>query len=159
MSLVAFRSALSPAGRTFALTYLLVAGTANLVWEAAQLPLYTIWKTAPMGELAYAAIHCTIGDLMILAAALLLALLLAGDGAWPKCGFARVALVTTALGVAFTIFSEWLNVEILRNWAYAKAMPLVPPLETGLSPFLQWVLVPPLVLCAMRPLRIRSVPG
>ena len=155
MSLRAVHSALSPAGRTFAVTYLLVAGMANLAWEVAQLPLYTIWKTAPTRELTYAVIHCTIGDLLILAAALLLALLLAGNDAWPRRGYARVALAATALGAAFTIFSEWLNVEVLRRWTYAEAMPLVPPLETGLSPFLQWVLVPPLLLFAMRRLHIR----
>lgn len=158
MSFLAVRSALSPTGRSFMLTYLLAAGTANVLWEIAQLPLYTIWKSATKGELAFAVVHCTIGDLMILVATLMLALLLVGDADWPRRGFARVAMAATALGTAFTIFSEWRNIEVLENWAYTAAMPLLPLLGTGLSPFLQWALIPPLALFALRRLRVLSAP-
>jgi len=50
------------------------------------------------------------------------------------------------LGVAYTIFSEWLNVEIRRSWSYTAAMPVLPWLGTGLTPLLQWVIVPGLAL-------------
>jgi hypothetical protein len=32
------------------LVYLMLAGTGNLLWEAAQLPLYTIWWTGAKRE-------------------------------------------------------------------------------------------------------------
>ncbi len=107
-----------------------------------------IWRTAPRRELAYAVIHCTAGDLIILVVALGLALLLGGDAKWPARSYGRVAVIATLLGVGYTILSEWQNVEIFRRWAYAPAMPLLPPLGTGLSPLLQWLLIPPLSLMA-----------
>jgi hypothetical protein len=130
------------------ISYILVATAANLAWEMLQLPLYTIWRTARGGELAYAAIHCTIGDFVILAAALLLSLLLVGDAAWPSASYARVGIVATGLGVGYTVFSEWLNLEVTRRWAYLPDMPVLPPFGTGLSPFLQWALIPPFALAA-----------
>jgi hypothetical protein len=54
----------------------------------------------------------------------------------------RMALAAIALGAAYTIFSEWLNVEIRRSWSYAAAMPVIPWLGTGLAPLLQWLVVP-----------------
>ncbi|HEV2545968.1 MAG TPA: hypothetical protein VGU20_01390 [Stellaceae bacterium] len=149
MGLRAIRSAVSSSGRTIALRYLFLATAANLVWEVAQLPLYTIGEASSTEGLAYVVAHCTAGDVIILAAALLLALVLAGDGAWPERGCRSVTVASTFIGVAYTIFSEWLNVHVLQNWAYAPAMPLVPPFGTGLSPLLQWLLIPPAALMVM----------
>ena len=154
MSLRAISSLLSPSGWSLALRYLLVAAAANLVWEAAQLPLYTVWVTASRDDLANAVIHCTGGDAIILSLSLLLALLLTRTGAWPNHGYWRVTLMTTFLGASYAIVSEWLNTKILLNWAYAPAMPLVPPFGTGLSPLLQWLLIPPAVLMVIRPSRL-----
>jgi len=50
------------------------------------------------------------------------------------------------LGAGYTIFSEWLNVEIRRTWSYTAAMPVVPFIGTGLTPLLQWLIVPSLAL-------------
>ena len=41
--------------------YLTPAGAGHLLWEAAQLPLYTIWWTGTRREIRFAVIHCT-GD-------------------------------------------------------------------------------------------------
>jgi hypothetical protein len=40
------------------------------------------------------------------------------------------------------VFSEWLNTQLHQNWSYTEAMPVLPPLGTGLTPFLQWLAVP-----------------
>lgn len=114
----------------------------NLVWEAAQLPLYTLWKTGTVHDLAVAVIHCTAGDVAIAAAALVIALFLAGEGTWPRRRFGAVAGGAVAIGVAYTIYSERTNVLVLRTWAYGDLMPVLPWLDVGLSPLLQWLLVP-----------------
>jgi hypothetical protein len=46
------------------------------------------------------------------------------------------------LGIAYTLFSEWLNVTVSGNWAYTTAMPRLPFIGTGLAPLLEWVIVP-----------------
>jgi hypothetical protein len=65
------------------LLYLSAATTLHLVWEMAQLPLYTIWWTGTRSEILFAVIHCTAGDLLITASALVLAALIARIGRWP----------------------------------------------------------------------------
>lgn len=46
----------------------------SLVWELAQLPLYTLWREASPGYLAFAVLHCTAGDLLFGSAAVALSL-------------------------------------------------------------------------------------
>ncbi len=121
-----------------------------LAWEVAQLPLYTIWHEATAAEIAFAVVHCTGGDGLIGMASLGTALLLAGTPEWPRARFRAVLLLALAIGVGITVYLEWRNVEIKRAWAYTAAMPRLPPLETGLTPVLQWVLLPPVALLRAR---------
>jgi len=64
-----------PDARRFIARYLAWLAGLSLVWEVAQLPLYTIWSEAPASKIAFAVAHCTAGDVLIGAAALLIALL------------------------------------------------------------------------------------
>jgi hypothetical protein len=116
----------------------------NFVWEVLQLPLYTIWDTDTLRAQAFAVAHCVLGDVLIALSALVLALLLAGDAFWPGRRFRRVAILTLVLGIAYTIFSEWLNVVVRASWAYSERMPVIPVFgfRLGLAPLLQWVVVP-----------------
>ena len=122
--------------------YLATTGTLNLVWETVQLPLYAIWAEGTAGSKVFAVVHCTAGDLLIALSVLTGALMVAGVPAWPGQRFRRVAALTMLGGLAYTLFSEWLNVEVRRSWAYSDLMPVLPPLGTGLSPLLQWVVIP-----------------
>ncbi len=122
--------------------YLIWVTTANLVWEFAHVPLYTIWDTGTAGKIAFAALHCTGGDILIALSSVMLALFLAGDSRWPTVHYGRVAILAVMIGFSYTLFSEWLNVEIRKTWAYRDAMPILPILEVGLSPILQWIIVP-----------------
>ena len=47
-------------------------------------------------------------------------------------------------GLAYMLFSEWLNVVVRASWAYSERMPAITlfGLTIGLSPLLQWVVVP-----------------
>jgi len=123
--------------------YLGAIALGNLVWEFAHLPLYTIWKTGRSGEIIFAAVHCTGGDILIGTASLVLALVLGGGG-WPNTPLAylRVVALTVGFGLAYTTFSEWLNVVVRKSWAYSELMPIVPGINVGLSPLLQWVVLP-----------------
>src|SRR3546814_8854295 len=77
--------------------------------------LYTIWREGTWSEIAFAALHCTGGDILIALSSLTLALLLVGNGAWPCERFRPVAVLAIAFGVGYTIFSEWLNVVVRRS--------------------------------------------
>ena len=131
---------------------------AMLAWEILQLPLFTLWRDGTAREMAFAVLHCTAGDALIALAALSWALLLVGSPHWPDLAFGRVAAATVAIGLAYTGYSEWLNVEVRGSWAYAEAMPRLPVLGPGLAPLLQWALVPPLALLGARR-ALRSKPA
>lgn len=114
----------------------------NLLWEAAQLPLYTVWAAAPREYLALAVLHCTAGDLAIALSSLVLAALPFAQKERPTIRSALVMAATVVLGIGYTIFSEWLNVHVRKTWAYSDLMPVLPGLDIGLSPLLQWLVVP-----------------
>src|SRR3546814_14495134 len=87
------------------------------------MPLYTIWREGTWNEIAFAALHCTGGDILIALSSLILALLLAGNCAWPRERFRPVAALALAFGVGYTIFSAWLNIVVQAAWAYSELMP------------------------------------
>jgi hypothetical protein len=130
--------------------FVLASAVSNLVWEFAQLPLYTIWYEGSTREIIVAAIHCTGGDILISGASLLAGLMIFGSARWPHSNFHGVAAATIIGGLAYTIFSEWLNTEIRGSWAYSKLMPILPLIGAGLSPFAQWIVVPLIALWWVR---------
>jgi hypothetical protein len=114
----------------------------RLAWEVLQLPLYTLWRSGPTGKQAFGVLHCTVGDGMIAGITLLAALAVAGRAGWPFSRSRAVWLVSVLLGVGYTVCSEWLNVYIRGCWGYSALMPTLPVVGTGLSPLLQWIVVP-----------------
>lgn len=125
--------------------YILASAVLHLAWEIVQLPLYSIWSE-PISKRAFAVVHCTLGDLMIAGLTLLIALAMLGTPNWPRCGTRAVWLLLLVLGVGYTIYSEWLNVSVRGSWNYAELMPVIPILGTGLTPLLQWIVVPTVAL-------------
>ena len=145
-------------------TYLAAIGALNLVWEVLQLPLFTIWATGSLAERTFAVVHCTGGDLLIALVSLVIALIGTWATDWPRQGFRRVAVLAIVLGIAYTAFSEWLNVYVRQSWAYADWMPTVAvgTIRIGVSPLLQWLVVPTLAFLAARSVarnRMRAEPG
>lgn len=122
--------------------YIGFVAAANLIWEVLHLPLYTLWAKEEIKDLAFAAVHCTGGDVLIALSSLVLALFIVGDSRWPSDRFGPVVVLTILFGLAYMLFSEWLNVTVRQSWAYADGMPVLPILKVGLSPVLQWIAIP-----------------
>ena len=112
----------------------------NLFWEFAQLPLYTLWHGGSADALVFAPLHCTAGDVFIASLTLLGSILILGNSQWPRQSYVAVATATVVAGLAYTVYSEWLNVYVRTSWGYSDLMPVV--LGLGLSPILQWLLIP-----------------
>ena len=79
----------------------------------------------------------------------------AGRHGAPARGLAGVAPVDRRRNcrdrrVAFTAWSEWYNVYRAGNWGYTASMPLI--FGIGLSPLLQWLILPPAMVAAYRTL-------
>lgn len=122
--------------------YFTFVASANFLWEIGHLPLYTIWQNGTWGEIAFAVAHCTGGDILIAATALLIALLAFGSARWPDQRYMTVAVCAVIVGLGYTLFSEWLNTTVRRSWAYTDLMPTMPAIGVGLSPVAQWIAIP-----------------
>lgn len=133
------------------LRFVATAAVLSLIWEIAQIPLYTLWLTGSLRDIAFALLHCTAGDILIAAASLTAAIAILRAKDWPHRHYRAVAVVLIALALGYTMFSEWWNIEIRQAWAYRDIMPRLPGLGTGLSPVMQWIVVPLLALRVARP--------
>lgn len=128
----------------------------SLVWEIGHVRLYTLWTQADPAYIAFSIAHCTAGDVLIGSAALLSALILARERALAHWRWWRIATLAALFGAAYTLFSEWMNITVLRSWSYAESMPTfeLAGFEIGLSPLLQWLVLPPAALYLARKMRI-----
>lgn len=131
-----------------ALRYVPLLGMLNLLWEIAQLPFYTLWQEAPASFIAYAVVHCTLGDVAIGTLALVIALIATRARAVETWRWQQVALFLVIPAVGYTALSEWINTIARGSWAYSALMPVVNlgGFEIGLSPLLQWLVIPPVAL-------------
>ena len=120
------------------------------LWEIVQLPLYTVWREHAWGYILYSVAHCTAGDLLILLACFELVALLNRDRRWYHTRSGFNALLFTLAGAAYTTYSEIVNTGLAGSWGYTEYMPIVPILNIGAAPLLQWIMIPPLLLWLMR---------
>jgi hypothetical protein len=134
--------------RFIAFRYVPLLGALNLLWEIAQLPFYTLWEESPPSFIAYAVVHCTLGDVMIGTLALLIALIATRAHAVETWRWRQVALFLVIPAVGYTALSEWINTIARGSWAYSALMPVVNlgGFEIGLSPLAQWIVIPPVAL-------------
>ncbi len=134
--------------------YLPALTVLNLFWEIAQLPLYAIWTEAPPAYAAYAVLHCTLGDVLIGLVTLLISLIAMRAGPLRDWRWIRIGIVAVVSGLAYTAFSEWMNTVLRASWAYSERMPVLPFLPIGLSPAMQWLVVPTTTLALSRRLAL-----
>ncbi len=141
----AIRDTIARAGLWSALAFVL-----NLVWEISQVGLYTLWKEADGLRIAWSVFHCTVGDVLIALAMFALAAIVLWRADWPVSRPWTGGLIVVIAAVAFTAWSEWYNVYRAGAWGYATSMPLI--FGIGLTPLLQWLILPPVMVVAYRKL-------
>jgi hypothetical protein len=122
----------------------------NLAWEIAQVRLYTIWADADRLSVASALLHCSLGDVLIALALFVLAGIALRRADWPVSRPWIGGAIVVSGALAYTVWSEWYNVYRAGSWAYAANMPLI--FGIGLSPLVQWVILPPVLVLAYREL-------
>ena len=122
----------------------------NLAWEIAQVGLYTIWAEADGLSVAWALFHCSLGDVVIALALFVLAGMVLRRADWPASRPWTGGVIVVIGAMAFTAWSEWYNVYRAGNWGYTASMPLI--FGIGLSPLLQWLILPPVLVVAYRTL-------
>jgi hypothetical protein len=122
----------------------------HFVWEFLQVPTY-----AGMAEMAHwqgvkLCTSATIGDVGFALTAFWTASLVARTRNWTSSPATLPVVVFLGTGVALTVGFEFYYTQVTHRWTYSDLMPIVPPFGTGLSPLLQWIVIPPIVLWLSR---------
>jgi len=119
----------------------------NFAWELAHSPLYADHGKG-LGYVLWTRVHCTLGDVLILLAAFWATGEVYRSWRWPQTHGSVAAALFVGFGLAYTTWSEWFNTSVREAWAYAPAMPRA--FGVGLTPLLQWLVLPPLLLLIIR---------
>lgn len=124
----------------------------NFPWEVLQAPLFEGMAAAPHSAVIGACLRATLGDAVILLLAHASVAVVTRRRRWVLAPSWREVAGFVAVGIAITARIEWLATRghWVQTWTYSSAMPLVPGIEIGLSPLLQWVIVPPIALWFVR---------
>ena len=122
----------------------------HLAWEFAQVPLFARMPSASHWAAVQVCGRAAVGDALIALVAFWGVAATARSRAWVLAPTRGQLLVFLGIGILITIVMEWLATQVLGRWAYGPEMPIVPVLGVGVSPLLQWVVVPPLVLWIVR---------
>jgi hypothetical protein len=122
----------------------------NLPWELAQVPLFAGMPTAQHGTAVLACGRATLGDVVVALVAFWAVALAAGARAWVLAPTRGRVGGFVVVGALITVVLERLATGPLGRWAYADAMPVVPVLGVGLSPLVQWIALPPLIVWFVR---------
>lgn len=122
----------------------------HFVWEFLQVPTY-----AGMAEMNHwdgikLCLSATFGDVGFAVLAFVLVSLASRSRAWFLDPATWQYLLYLGIGISLTVAFEYYYTRISLRWSYSDLMPLVPPFGTGLSPLMQWLVIPALALWMTR---------
>jgi len=122
----------------------------HFVWEFVQVPTYAGMAEMNHWEAIKLCMSATFGDVGFALTAFWTASMVAPSRDWLLNPGRLPVAVFIAVGILLTIGFEYYYTNVSLRWTYSDAMPLVPPFGTGLSPLLQWLVIPPLVVWLTR---------
>ena len=122
----------------------------HFVWEFIQVPTYTGMAGMSHWEAIKLCMSATFGDVGFALTAFWIASIAARNRDWILRPTRVPVAIFVAVGIILTIGFEYYYTNVSLRWTYSDLMPLVPPFGTGLSPLLQWLLIPPLVVWLSR---------
>ena len=117
----------------------IIAFVLNLVWELIQTPLYKDGSYS-ISHITFCALGSVADSIMVLLLYLVLALIFRNPFWVQHVKWQMITLVILTGGIG-AILSERRHISI-GSWAYADSMPIIPFLNVGLSPVLQFMILP-----------------
>jgi len=131
-----------PAFKQYVLITLVLSFLLNLAWEVIQLPLY---KDAVFNiqHIAFCALASVADAIMVLLIYFCFALIYENP-LWVEELTAPRIFILMLVGVVGAIAAEMRHLSA-GTWAYDNSMPILPVVDVGLSPVLQFMLLPVLI--------------
>ncbi len=130
----------------FEIKFMLAAFLFSLAYELAHSPLYIFVDAPTISRKLYYIVHCSFRDLAPFLIGYHITALVLKKWLWlyEKFSWRNVALYTFSAFV-YTVLAELYHVHVLGSWEFKDVMPMVPLLGMGLTPFVQNLILPPLV--------------
>ena len=132
---------------------LIFAFLLNYPWEFLQTPLFEGMAAAPHWDAVKVCTRATFGDAVIMLIAYASIAVATMDRWWFRAPSRLQMLSFIAVGVIITVVIEHFATQSMDRawgWRYADTMPTIPVLGIGLTPLLQWILLPPLAIWFVR---------
>ena len=118
----------------------------NYPWEILQMPLFEGAATAALSPTIVMCSLAALGDAVIMTIAYRSTALVVRSGDWVLAPRRKAVAIFLAIGLIVTLAIEFVAVRVPWGWAYAASMPRLPLFGAGLTPVLQWLLLPPIVV-------------
>ena len=128
--------------KRFVLTTALLSFVLNFTWEILQMPLYKN-NELDFQHLVFCGLATVADTIMVLLIYFSYALIFK-NALWIKKLDLKLSLLLMLTGGAGAILSEMRHLTE-GNWAYDDSMPLIPLVNAGLSPVLQFTLLPVII--------------
>jgi hypothetical protein len=124
----------------------------NYPWEFSQVPLFAGVADAPHWTAIKGCAIAALGDAVIMLVAYWFVAVIARSRHWIAVPTAAHLMLFVAVGVTITVVIEQLALRGLwfKSWSYSPLMPVIPGIGVGLSPLLQWLVLPPLTAWFVR---------
>ena len=132
------------------LVFALLSFLFHFAWEILQAPLFARMPVMSHWQATLVCLKATFGDVGIAFASFGVAAVLDKEWLWFVKPSTRGLAAYLAAGLLITFAFEWHAVYWAGRWAYSDLMPLVPLLQVGLAPVMQWVVLPLAVLFFLR---------
>lgn len=116
----------------------------HFVWEMLQVPAYRGMSDARHWDAVKLCLRATLGDVGLTLLAYGATAAASRRRWWLDSMTATTLGGFVAIGLVLTILLEALNVYALHRWAYALGSQMI--LGVGITPLVQWVVLPPLTL-------------
>ncbi len=121
----------------FILSFLL-----NFVWEMWQMPFFHFESENSYTAMNWMCTQASLGDGLISVLAFLVVKYRFNAPLWYRTATRWQYSIYLSVGILMTIVLEWINIYLLGRWYYADIMPVIPMINVGMVPLLQWLIVP-----------------
>ena len=123
-------------------TITVIALLLNLIWELLQMPLYK-GSSYSIEQMAFCALASVADAIMVLLLYFGVALIFKNPLWVQHLKWQQIAIVIL-IGGAGAVLAELRHLS-LGSWAYADSMPIIPIVNVGMSPVLQFIVLPLLI--------------
>lgn len=139
--------------KQYVLTILIVSFLLNAVWEISHIPLY-VGGTYALSHILFCLLASVADAIMVMLIYFGFALIYKNALWTQNLNLSRIIFLIMAGGIG-AILAETRHLSI-GTWKYAEAMPLIPIFNVGLSPVLQFMILPLLIYIISFKLAMRN---